>query len=107
MNSNLFFTVNKAKERWEVREEMNDDDCYYWWENSNSHKSLKNVFREKSEEEILNNPEVESYRKAVTAIKLDPNQEPDVSRKSPESRTKLLDDYKQSVLKLLNLQPLT
>ena len=84
---------------------MNDDDCYYWWNNSNSHKNLKNVFQEKTEEEILNMPEVKPYSEVVSAIKLEPK--PEILGEYQESRAKLLEDYKQSVLKLLNLSPLS
>ena len=84
---------------------MNDYDCYYWWEESNSHKNLKNVFKDEKDDELLNRPEVEEYRKAVSNIKLDP--EPDNLGRMTDSRSVLLKDYKQAVLKLLNLQPLS
>ena len=84
---------------------MNDYDGYYWWENSNSHKNIRNIFKHESDDTLTKRPEVENYRKAITSLKVEP--EPDTVGEMTGCRAQLLDDYKQSVLKLLNLKPLT
>ena len=84
---------------------MNDYDGYYWWEESTSHKNIRNIFKNESDETLTKREEVENYRKAVTSIKLEP--EPDQAGEMTESRAQLLENYKESVLKLLNLNRLT
>ena len=84
---------------------MNDYDGYYWWENSKSHMNVKNIFKDESDDTLTKREEVENYRKAVTSIKLEP--EPDNVGEMTETRAQLLDNYKQSVLKLLNLQSIS
>ena len=84
---------------------MNDYDGHYWWEDSTSHKNLRNVFSDQSDKALLERSDVKEYREAVTKIKLEP--EPDSLGALSKSRAKLMEDYKQSVLKLLNLENLT
>ncbi|XP_076824005.1 small ribosomal subunit protein mS35-like isoform X1 [Clavelina lepadiformis] len=100
----LYFESWK-KEKWETREKMDDYDYYYWWENSVSHQNLKRALGGSLDEaDAMKRGDVAAYRKAVTNIKQEP--QPDKPGQITEDRISLLNNYKESVLALLNLKKL-
>ena len=87
---------------------MSEADGYYWWEDSQSEKSVERVlkaqFPELDKEAIKNKSQVENYRQAVIDVKL----EPDIDElgRMNEKREEIVENYKNSVMQLLNVKPL-
>ena len=95
----IFITTQKT-ERWEKFANAAQDgtDQFYDWEKSRSRKSLGN-YKLKGRGE-----QVKRYSEAVVAVKLEPK--PLEKYNFSSSRRKIVDEYKESVLGLLDLKKL-
>merc|ERR1712136_311996 len=92
----LYFESWK-REAWETRGNMSESDGYYWWEDSQSERSVERVLKAQF-------TELENYRQAVIDVKLEP--EIDELGRMNEKREEIVENYKNSVLQLLNVKPL-
>nr|XP_004226866.1 28S ribosomal protein S35, mitochondrial [Ciona intestinalis] len=90
----LYFESWKT-EPWESKEHTSHSDGYYWWEDSASYQNVKNLSLS------WDSPTVEKYRESVRELKLEP--EPEKLGILTEERKEAVSNYKDSVIKLLNL----
>uniref|UniRef100_H2ZED5 Small ribosomal subunit protein mS35 mitochondrial conserved domain-containing protein n=1 Tax=Ciona savignyi TaxID=51511 RepID=H2ZED5_CIOSA len=91
----LYFESWKT-ESWEKGGKTGYSDGYLWWEDSPSFQNVKNLSIS------WESPQVDTYREAVADLKSEPGK----PGKMTEERNTAINNYKSSVLKLLNLPAL-
>ncbi|XP_039265486.2 small ribosomal subunit protein mS35-like [Styela clava] len=101
-------------EKWETRENINDEDGIYWWKDSNSYNNLlrvlkshpdyKSLFDDTDSKEhsskIEDNEKVKNYRDAVVGLKI-----PEPIMTQNDHKRKIV-EYKEAVRTMLNLPQL-
>lgn len=103
----LYFESWKI-EKWENADTASNSGSgeLFWWAESKSYDSLKRIIQAKRQlsANYSENDDVQQYSEAVKAVKLEPA--PLEKCKFTPERSELIEDYRSSVLHLLDLPPL-